>query len=227
MLERYVVFCILCCVGNLLYRKCGVEVRDFGSCWRDGVAFNALIHGLQPELVDMSVLAQNSSQANLEHAFTTAEEHLGIPRLLDVEGKKPDDALFLTLMMLVILFVVHKLKILSFVTHLWLFVSCNISLNVFCTVLLNEKYSLYYRVIFLSNYQQICFLPGADPGFAKGVCQEAQGGPGAKKYSVSLKDKAPVGCLGVQVPYNLVIFCKSYYSDVLGWFDGIAHWAYD
>ena len=72
----------------LMYRKFGVEVRDFGSSWRDGRAFNALIHGLRPELVDMSVLAENSSHANLEHAFTTAEEHLGIPRLLDVEGKK-------------------------------------------------------------------------------------------------------------------------------------------
>jgi len=69
-----------------IYRKFGVEIRDFGSSWRDGVAFNALIHGLRPELVDVSVLAQNSTQANLEHAFTTAEQHLGIPRLLDVEG---------------------------------------------------------------------------------------------------------------------------------------------
>jgi len=80
----------------LLYRKFGVEVRDFGSSWRDGVAFNALIHGLQPELVDMSAVAQNSSHANLERAFTTAEEHLGIPRLLDVEGRKCDSSLFLT-----------------------------------------------------------------------------------------------------------------------------------
>jgi len=80
----------------LTYRKHSIEIRDFGSSWRDGVAFNALIHGLRPELVDMSVLAHNSSHANLEYAFTTAEEHLGIPRLLDVEGKKCDHAVFLT-----------------------------------------------------------------------------------------------------------------------------------
>ena len=67
-------------------RKCGVKVTDFGSSWRDGVAFNALIHGLRPELVDMEKLSGNTTQANLEHAFTTAEKHLGIPRLLDVEG---------------------------------------------------------------------------------------------------------------------------------------------
>ena len=71
---------------HVLLCRFGIEVRDFGSSWRDGVAFNALIHGLQPELVDMSVLAKNSPRANLEHAFSIAEEHLGIPRLLDVEG---------------------------------------------------------------------------------------------------------------------------------------------
>lgn len=67
-------------------RKCGVEVRDFGPSWRDGIAFNALIHGLRPELIDMDSLGRNSSRANLENAFSTAEVHLGIPRLLDVEG---------------------------------------------------------------------------------------------------------------------------------------------
>ena len=62
-------------------------MKDFGPSWRDGVAFNALIHGLRPELVDMSLLSENSSRTNLENAFSKAEEHLGIPRLLDVEGQ--------------------------------------------------------------------------------------------------------------------------------------------
>jgi len=81
-------FCCVCAV--VLCRKFGVEVRDFGSSWRDGVAFSALIHGLRPELVDMSVLDQKSPRVNLERAFSIAEEHLGIPRLLDVEGMKCD-----------------------------------------------------------------------------------------------------------------------------------------
>jgi len=85
MLKSQAVFAV--CVV-LVYRKFGVEVRDFGSSWRDGIAFNALIHGLRPELVNMSAVSQNSSHTNLEHAFTTAEKHLGIPRLLDVEGRK-------------------------------------------------------------------------------------------------------------------------------------------
>jgi len=65
-------------------------VTDFGSSWRDGVAFNALIHGLRPELVDMARLSSNTTRANLEYAFNAAEKHLGIPRLLDVEGRLPN-----------------------------------------------------------------------------------------------------------------------------------------
>jgi len=38
----------------------------------------------------MSVLDQKSPRVNLERAFSIAEEHLGIPRLLDVEGMKCD-----------------------------------------------------------------------------------------------------------------------------------------
>lgn len=61
-------------------------MKDFGRSWRDGVAFNAMIYNLNPELVDLSQLPKNTSRVNLENAFTTAEVHLGIPRLLDPEG---------------------------------------------------------------------------------------------------------------------------------------------
>ncbi len=63
-----------------------MEVKDFGRSWRDGVAFNAIIHNIRPELVDMKQVPNNSNRANLEHAFSTAEQHLGIARLLDPEG---------------------------------------------------------------------------------------------------------------------------------------------
>lgn len=34
----------------------------------------------------MEQVPRNTNRVNLEHAFTTAEQHLGIPRLLDPEG---------------------------------------------------------------------------------------------------------------------------------------------
>lgn len=72
--------------GLCIYRNFGVEVKDFGPSWRDGYAFNALIHRIRPELVDMSRLPQQPNRVNLEQAFDKAEKHLGIPRLLDAEG---------------------------------------------------------------------------------------------------------------------------------------------
>ena len=67
-------------------RRFGVQVNDFGKSWRNGVAFNAIIHNIRPELVDMKQVPKNPNRVNLEHAFSTAETHLGIARLLDPEG---------------------------------------------------------------------------------------------------------------------------------------------
>ena len=65
----------------------GLNVRDFTSSWRDGLAFNALIHSLRPDLIDLRRVTQMNVRERLEHAFHTAEQHLGIPRLIDVEGQ--------------------------------------------------------------------------------------------------------------------------------------------
>ena len=75
------------CIKSVVSRNYGIEVKDFGRSWRDGHAFNAMIHGIRPELVDMSSLSQNSNASNLENAFSMAETHLGIPRLIDPVGR--------------------------------------------------------------------------------------------------------------------------------------------
>ena len=62
-------------------------MRDFGPSWRDGHAFNAMIHNIRPELVDMQHLPNYPNKVNLERAFDAAESELGIPRLLDAEGE--------------------------------------------------------------------------------------------------------------------------------------------
>lgn len=71
----------------LFIRKYGLHVKNFQGSWTDGVMFNALIHTIKPDLVDMDQIRQQQARINLEHAFSTAESHLGIPRLLDPEGK--------------------------------------------------------------------------------------------------------------------------------------------
>ncbi|XP_068124423.1 dystrophin isoform X5 [Hyperolius riggenbachi] len=64
-----------------------VSVINFTSSWSDGLAFNALIHSHRPDLFEWnSVLSQQSPVQRLDHAFNTAQQHLGIANLLD-----PDD----------------------------------------------------------------------------------------------------------------------------------------
>ncbi|VEL18436.1 unnamed protein product [Protopolystoma xenopodis] len=70
------------------HNKYDIEIKDFGPSWRDGLAFNAMVHNIDPRLVDMSVVPKRSNRENLDHAFDAAEAHLGIPRLLDPEGRE-------------------------------------------------------------------------------------------------------------------------------------------
>lgn len=70
-----------------MYRPYGIEVNDFGKSWRDGVAFNAMIHNIRPDLVNLEQVKCQPARMNLEYAFDTAEDKLGIPRLIDAEGE--------------------------------------------------------------------------------------------------------------------------------------------
>lgn len=60
----------------------GVNIQDFTSSWRSGLGFNALIHSHRPDLFEYSTIvnSKNSNLDNLNHAFDTAANELGIPR---------------------------------------------------------------------------------------------------------------------------------------------------
>lgn len=63
-----------------------VDVQNFSSSWRDGLAFCALIHRHRPELIDYDSLNANNPIHNLNLAFDVAEKHLNIPPMLDAQG---------------------------------------------------------------------------------------------------------------------------------------------
>lgn len=66
----------------------GVRINDFTSSWRDGLAFNAIIHRNRPDLIDWRNIRSRQVRDRLENAFHLAEREYGVTRLLDVEGKE-------------------------------------------------------------------------------------------------------------------------------------------
>ncbi|XP_068455690.1 spectrin beta chain, non-erythrocytic 1-like isoform X2 [Clinocottus analis] len=67
-----------------------VNIRNFSTSWRDGMAFNALIHKHRPDLIDFDKLKKSNAHHNLQNAFNLAEQHLGLTRLLDPEDISVD-----------------------------------------------------------------------------------------------------------------------------------------
>ena len=76
-----------------------INVVDFTTSWRDGMAFNALIHSHCPKLIDYQSLNPTNHIANLNNAFNIAQKHLNIQPLLDAEDvdtDKPDEPSIIT-----------------------------------------------------------------------------------------------------------------------------------
>uniref|UniRef100_UPI00358E390F alpha-actinin A-like n=1 Tax=Myxine glutinosa TaxID=7769 RepID=UPI00358E390F len=64
-----------------------VNVQNFHISWKDGLAFNALIHRHRPDLIDYEKLRKDDPITNLNNAFEVAEKYLDIPKMLDAEGR--------------------------------------------------------------------------------------------------------------------------------------------
>ncbi|XP_075692389.1 alpha-actinin-4 isoform X2 [Rhinoderma darwinii] len=77
-----------------------VNVQNFHISWKDGLAFNALIHRHRPELIDYDKLRKDDPITNLNNAFEVAEKYLDIPKMLDAEDivgtLRPDEKAIMT-----------------------------------------------------------------------------------------------------------------------------------
>ncbi|KAM6903044.1 uncharacterized protein smtna [Xenentodon cancila] len=72
----------------------GVDIQNFSSSWKDGIAFCALVHRFFPDAFEYFTLNPTKPRDNFQLAFSTAERLAGCPPLLDADDlvrmKEPD-----------------------------------------------------------------------------------------------------------------------------------------
>ncbi|XP_068600976.1 spectrin family protein isoform X3 [Brachionichthys hirsutus] len=76
-----------------------VNIHNFTTSWRDGLAFNAIVHKHRPDLIEFENLKRSNAHYNLQNAFNVAEKELGLTKLLDPEDvnvDQPDEKSIIT-----------------------------------------------------------------------------------------------------------------------------------
>jgi dystonin len=76
-----------------------VQINDFTSSWRDGMAFSAVLHRNRPDLVDWRNIREIKSRERLERVFSTMEREYSVYKILDpqdVDTNQPDEKSMIT-----------------------------------------------------------------------------------------------------------------------------------
>ncbi|XP_031712810.1 spectrin family protein isoform X4 [Anarrhichthys ocellatus] len=76
-----------------------VNIHNFTTSWRDGLAFSAIVHKHRPDVIEFDNLKRSNAHYNLQNAFNVAEKDLGLTKLLDPEDvnvDQPDEKSIIT-----------------------------------------------------------------------------------------------------------------------------------
>ncbi|XP_034746963.1 spectrin family protein isoform X2 [Etheostoma cragini] len=76
-----------------------VNIHNFTTSWRDGLAFSAIVHKHRPDVIEFDNLKRSNAHYNLQNAFNVAEKELGLTKLLDPEDvnvDQPDEKSIIT-----------------------------------------------------------------------------------------------------------------------------------
>ena len=65
-----------------------VKLTNFTSSWNDGLAFCAIVNRHRPDLLDYDSCDPSKPLENLEKAFSTMQNALGVARIVDPEGDR-------------------------------------------------------------------------------------------------------------------------------------------
>lgn len=77
----------------------GVHITDFGSSWRDGLGFSALLHRNRPDLIDWRNIREVNNRDRLEKVFSVMSSEYNVAKLLDpcdVDTSQPDERSMIT-----------------------------------------------------------------------------------------------------------------------------------
>lgn len=76
-----------------------VNIRNFTSSWKDGLAFSALLHKHRPEVIDYITMTKANPVENLNSAFDIAEREFGVPQFLEAKDlivEQPEEKSIMT-----------------------------------------------------------------------------------------------------------------------------------
>lgn len=87
MSNKILARCVVILHTPLRYEE--VKLTNFTSSWNDGLAFCAIINRHRPDLLDYDSCDPGKPLENLGRAISTAQDMLGVARIVDPEGSAP------------------------------------------------------------------------------------------------------------------------------------------